>query len=81
MKACAASCSHGRTLTTVKLFDAVMALAMVGLAWRALADRDLFRAIIAFIALGLIIALAWVRLRAPDARSPRPPSAAASPGH
>ena len=36
------------------------------LAWRSLNDRDLFRAVIKFIALGLLIAVAWVRLRAPD---------------
>lgn len=49
-----------------KAFDLVMVLAMVWLAWRALADRDLFRSVITFIALGLLIAVAWVRLRAPD---------------
>jgi uncharacterized MnhB-related membrane protein len=53
-------------LIAAKLFDGVMALALVWLAWRALADRDLFRSVITFIALGLLIALAWVRLRASD---------------
>jgi len=54
------------TSILTKTFDLVMVLAMVWLAWRALADRDLFRSVITFIALGLLIALAWVRLRAPD---------------
>lgn len=54
------------TLILTKAFDAVMVLAMIWLAWRSLADRDLFRSVITFIALGLLIALAWVRLRAPD---------------
>ena len=54
------------TAILTKTFDLVMVLAMVWLAWRSLADRDLFRSIITFIALGLLIAVAWVRLRAPD---------------
>ncbi|MFQ5488820.1 MAG: Na(+)/H(+) antiporter subunit B, partial [Gammaproteobacteria bacterium] len=33
---------------------------------RALASPDLFRAIVLFIAFGLLMALAWVRLDAPD---------------
>lgn len=49
-----------------QLFDGVLALTMVWLAWRSLADRDLFRAVLKFIALGLLLAVAWVRLRAPD---------------
>jgi uncharacterized MnhB-related membrane protein len=49
-----------------QLFDAVLVLTMVWLAWRSLADRDLFRAVLKFIALGLLLAMAWVRLRAPD---------------
>lgn len=48
------------------LFDWLMALMIVWLAWRALFDPDPFRAIVTFIAFGLFIALAWVRLRAPD---------------
>lgn len=54
------------TAILTKTFDLVMVLAMIWLAWRSLADRDLFRSVITFIALGLLIALAWVRLRAPD---------------
>ncbi len=47
-------------------FDAVLGLALLWLAWRALASPDLFRAIVLFIAFGLLMALAWVRLDAPD---------------
>ena len=50
----------------LQLFDWILVLVIVVLAWRALNDRDLFRAVIKFIALGLLIAVAWVRLRAPD---------------
>lgn len=49
-----------------KLFDIVLVLTMLWLAWRSLADGDLFRAVLKFIALGLLLATAWVRLRAPD---------------
>lgn len=49
-----------------QLFDAVLMLTTVWLALRSLADRDLFRAVLKFIALGLLLAVAWVRLRAPD---------------
>lgn len=48
------------------IFDWILLLVIVVLAWRSLNDRDLFRAVIKFIALGLLIAVAWVRLRAPD---------------
>lgn len=48
------------------LFDATLALLLVGVAWAALTSRDLFRAVVLFIGFGLLIALAWVRLMAPD---------------
>jgi energy-converting hydrogenase B subunit D len=50
----------------LQVFDWVLLLVILVLAWRALNDRDLFRAVIKFIALGLLLAVAWVRLRAPD---------------
>lgn len=46
--------------------DVVLALALMGLAWGALASVDLFKAIVLFIAFGLVMALVWVRLNAPD---------------
>ena len=54
-------------MTTLQtLFDVVLVLALPWLAWRALAAPDLFKGIVLFIAFGLLMALAWVRLRAPD---------------
>ncbi len=47
-------------------FDAVLGVALLWLAWQALASPELFRAIVLFIAFGLLMALAWVRLDAPD---------------
>lgn len=47
-------------------FDAVLVLGIVAVAWLALASRDAFRMIVLFIVFGLLVALAWVRLRAPD---------------
>ena len=47
-------------------FDVTLALALFGLALALLSSRDLFRAVILFIAFGFLMALAWVRLRAPD---------------
>ena len=47
-------------------FDGLLGLGLLGLAWRALACADLFKAIVLFIAFGLLMALAWVRLDAPD---------------
>lgn len=51
---------------TLMVFDWILVLAIVVLAWRSLNDPDLFRAVVEFIALGLLMAVAWVRLRAPD---------------
>ena len=47
-------------------FDGVLGFALLWLAWRALASPDLFKAIVLFITFGLLMALAWVRLDAPD---------------
>jgi uncharacterized MnhB-related membrane protein len=52
--------------TLQAIFDLVLLLALLWLAWRALAAPDLFKGIVLFIAFGLLMALAWVRLRAPD---------------
>ena len=48
------------------MIDVLLTLALVGLAWGALASGNLFKAIVLFIAFGLVMALAWVRLDAPD---------------
>jgi multisubunit Na+/H+ antiporter MnhB subunit len=48
------------------LLDGLLVLTLLLLAWRALVSSDLFTAIIVFIGFGLVMALVWVRLRAPD---------------
>ncbi|MBK5104391.1 MAG: DUF4040 domain-containing protein [Burkholderiales bacterium] len=48
------------------LFDVLLALLITWLGWRAVTDRDSLRAVVTFIALGLMLALTWLRLRAPD---------------
>ena len=48
------------------VFDGLLVLALLWLAWQALGTADLFKAIVLFIAFGLVMALAWVRLQAPD---------------
>lgn len=47
-------------------FDTLLAITLLWLAWSALSIRGLFRAVILFIAFGLLMALAWVRLEATD---------------
>jgi len=48
------------------LFDILLGLGLLWLGWRLLSSPDLFKAIVLFIAFGLLMALAWVRLDAPD---------------
>ncbi len=48
------------------LFDLILAGTLVWLAWRLLATSDMFKAVVLFITFGLLMALAWVRLNAPD---------------
>ncbi len=46
--------------------DLLLAVMLLGLGWAAVATRDLKRGVVLFIALGLLLALVWARLRAPD---------------
>jgi len=48
------------------VFDILLVATLVWLAVRALAEVKLFKAVVLFIAFGLLVALAWVRLSAPD---------------
>jgi energy-converting hydrogenase B subunit D len=48
------------------VLDVALAATLLWVAWRALTVADLFRAVVLFIAFGLLMTLAWVRLRAPD---------------
>lgn len=47
-------------------FDLLLGFTLCLTAASALASRDLFRAIVMFIVFGLLMALVWVRLEAPD---------------
>ncbi|TVR73314.1 MAG: DUF4040 domain-containing protein [Sphaerobacteraceae bacterium] len=53
-------------MTIDLLFDSILALTLAWLCWRVLSAPDLFKAVVLFIAFGLLMALAWVRLNAPD---------------
>jgi energy-converting hydrogenase B subunit D len=46
--------------------DIVLVVSIIWLAWRSLTAADIFKGVILFIAFGLAMALAWVRLEAPD---------------
>lgn len=48
------------------VFDGLIAVMLIGLAWTALNSRDLFRGIVLYIAYGLILSFAWIRLEAAD---------------
>lgn len=47
-------------------FDLLLASALLWSAWRALTAPGLDRAVVMFIVFGLLMALAWARLQAPD---------------
>jgi uncharacterized MnhB-related membrane protein len=47
-------------------FDLLLAAALLWSAWRALSTDRLDRAVVMFIAFGLLMTLAWARLAAPD---------------
>ena len=52
--------------TAVLVFDILLVLSLLSLAVAALTTRDAHRSIILFMAFGLVLALAWGRLMAPD---------------
>lgn len=47
-------------------FDGILSLALLVLAWKLLRSPDLFKAVVLFICFGLMMSLAWVRLKAVD---------------
>jgi uncharacterized MnhB-related membrane protein len=53
-------------MNLIILVDAVLVVILLVSAWLALTIADLQRAVIMFIAFGLLVSLAWVRLQAPD---------------
>jgi multisubunit Na+/H+ antiporter MnhB subunit len=52
--------------TTLLVFDALLLISIVCLAWESLASSDMRRGVILFMAFGLLLAVAWSRLQAPD---------------
>lgn len=46
--------------------DGLVGLMMLWLAWQALSSADLLRAVAMFVTFGLLVAIAWIRLGAPD---------------
>ena len=48
------------------VFDGLLLFSIVGLAWASLATSDERRSVILFMAFGLVLAVAWGRLLAPD---------------
>ena len=48
------------------VFDIVLAAGIIWMAWTSLASAQSFRMIVAFMAFGILVALAWARLNAPD---------------
>jgi multisubunit Na+/H+ antiporter MnhB subunit len=48
------------------LLDLLLAVLAVALGWAAVASADLKRAVVLFIAFGLLLAIIWARLNAPD---------------
>lgn len=48
------------------LLDLMLAVLVVALGWAAVATADLKRAVVLFIAFGLLLAIIWARLNAPD---------------
>jgi energy-converting hydrogenase B subunit D len=48
------------------LLDLILAAALLLVAWKALTGPELFASVVLFMAFGLLMALAWIRLLAPD---------------
>lgn len=53
-------------MTPGSAFDSILAVMLLALAWRMLSTRDLFQAVVLFISFGLLLAVVWARLGAPD---------------
>ena len=53
-------------MTLSLAFDLLLAFALLLVSWRLLQASDLFQATVLFVSFGLFLALAWVRLQAPD---------------
>lgn len=51
---------------TWTLFDLILVALLIVSAWRSFASPTLFGCVVAFVSFGLMMSLAWLRLRAPD---------------
>jgi uncharacterized MnhB-related membrane protein len=47
-------------------FDIILVVLLLGVAIWTIAARDTFAAVVGFVVFGLLLALAWMRLAAPD---------------
>lgn len=50
----------------LEFFDVLLAMTLILLAWYSLTTADLFRAVVFFMVFGLLMAVTWSRLHAPD---------------
>jgi uncharacterized MnhB-related membrane protein len=50
----------------LEVFDVLLAGTLIFLAWRSLTTPDLFQGVVLFIVFGLLMAVTWSRLQAPD---------------
>jgi energy-converting hydrogenase B subunit D len=48
------------------LFDGLLVVGLLGLASAVVSSSDLHKSIVLYIVFGLLMALAWIRLQAPD---------------
>ena len=53
-------------LSMENALDIVLAFSLIVLGWTLLTSRDLFRSVVLFIVFGMVMALVWLRLGAPD---------------
>lgn len=52
--------------TTVRIYDFLLVIALLGAAWKTLFSREAFTSTVLFVAFGLLMAIVWTRLGAID---------------
>ncbi|CAA6809147.1 MAG: Sodium:proton antiporter [uncultured Sulfurovum sp.] len=50
----------------ISIFDGLLCVVLLWVAWQSLSSTNLFKAIVLFITFGLLLAISWVRLNAID---------------
>ncbi|MBT8348522.1 MAG: DUF4040 domain-containing protein [Sulfurovum sp.] len=50
----------------IQIFDGLLCIVLLFVAWQSLTSTDLFKAIVLFITFGLLMAISWIRLNAVD---------------